>query len=206
MTPLADSAGHLIVVTGTIYQHMKQRFQKLAQYLRHIAQQNRKGLHLRDHNELDDPEYLACVDDILKNEEFLKTKLFKHHRETIYDHAIKVSYLAYKISRRWKWNYREAARAGLLHDFFLYHWRDNKDPTRETKHFHGFRHPRVAWNNSRRHFKLNALEEDIILKHMFPLTPFPPKYRESLLVLILDKYVAVHEILTPPERSADTRS
>lgn len=42
-------------------------------------------------------------------------------------------------------------------------------------------------------FKLNQVEEDIIRKHMFPLTRFPPKYKESLLVCIADKICTVYE-------------
>ncbi|OIP49670.1 MAG: hypothetical protein AUK31_05530 [Fibrobacteres bacterium CG2_30_45_31] len=162
-----------------------------------MVEENKKGLHLKDLNDVKNPEYLECVKDILQNEEFLRTKLFHHHRETIFDHALKVSYFAYKISKQWGWNYREAARAGLLHDFFLYDWRDSDDPAREKRHFHGFRHPRTALNNSRRLFPLNDIEKDIILKHMFPLTPFLPKYRESFLVVVLDKYVATHEMMVP---------
>ena len=46
-----------------------------------------------------------------------------------------------------------------------------------------------------RDFELNELERDIILKHMFPLTLKLPRYRESYIVLLADKYCAVYETL-----------
>lgn len=201
MEQLLGNGRHLVASFGNFRSRLNEGLlKKFEQYLANILEQNKKGLHLKNLDDVNDPEYLECVEDILTNEEFLKTKLFHHHRETIFDHALKVSYFAYKISKQLGWNYREAARAGLLHDFFLYDWRDSNDSARETKHFHGFRHPRIAWNNSRRLFKLNDVEKDIILKHMFPLTPFLPKYRESFLVVVLDKYVATHEMMVPSVR------
>lgn len=198
MELLLTNGRHLVTSFGSFRTRLNEGLlKKFEHYLAGIVEENRKGLHLKNLNDINDPEYLGCVEDILKNEEFLKTKLFHHHRETIFDHALKVSYFAYKISKQWGWNYREAARAGLLHDFFLYDWRDSDDPAREKRHFHGFRHPRTALNNSRRLFPLNDIEKDIILKHMFPLTPFLPKYRESFLVVVLDKYVATHEMMVP---------
>lgn len=150
---------------------------------------------------LNDQEYIDCVSDILENPEFLKTKNFKHHESSIFDHVIKVSFLAYKISRSRGWDYRSVARGGLLHDFFLYDWRDGNDPGRPTKNWHGFRHPKIALNNAQVHFDVNPLERDIILKHMWPLTPFFPKYKESFLIVFLDKYVATYEFLKKPKRN-----
>ena len=42
---------------------------------------------------------------------------------------------------------------------------------------------------------LSAIEEDIILKHMWPLTLRIPKYKESFLIMFLDKYVATQDFL-----------
>jgi uncharacterized membrane protein len=149
---------------------------------------------------LDDIEYIECVKDILEHPEFLKTKNFKHHQSSIFDHVLKVSFLAYKISRQRGWDYRSAARGGLLHDFFLYDWRDGNDPGRPTKNFHGFRHSKVALDNSLALFELNKVEQDIIIKHMWPLTPRIPKYKESFLVVFLDKYVATYEFWNKPKK------
>ena len=48
--------------------------------------------------------------------------------------------------------------------------------------------------NADRDFGLNDVEKDIIKKHMFPLTPFPPMHRESFIVSLADKWCALAEI------------
>jgi uncharacterized membrane protein len=143
---------------------------------------------------INDPEYLAIVADILADMEFLRTKDYLHHKNSIFDHVLKVSYLAYQIAKSRGWDARAAARAGLLHDFFLYNWHDSDDPGRPTRNLHGFRHPKIALENSRK-FNLSAMEEDIILKHMWPLTLRMPRYKESFLIVFLDKYVATRDFL-----------
>ena len=42
------------------------------------------------------------------------------------------------------------------------------------------------------------VERDIIRKHMFPLTPALPRYRESLLVSAVDKACSVYECFRRP--------
>jgi uncharacterized protein len=90
-----------------------------------------------------------------------------------------------------KFDYLSAARGGMLHDFFLYDWHI-------TKHggLHGFTHSAAALENADRLFCLNDLEKDIILKHMWPLTIRMPRYKESFVVLIIDKYCASMEIFS----------
>jgi uncharacterized protein len=46
-----------------------------------------------------------------------------------------------------------------------------------------------------KHFELNDIEKDIIVKHMWPLTFIPPKYQESLVVTFADKYVSSREFI-----------
>ena len=54
-------------------------------------------------------------------------------------------------------------------------------------------HPQIALKNASEIFSLNELEKDIILKHMWPVTFSFPKYRESYIVTIMDKYSACLE-------------
>ncbi len=143
----------------------------------------------------DEREYGEMVGDILANEEFLRLREFPHHNSSIYQHAVSVSYLAYKVCRQLKLDYRSAARGGLLHDFFLYDWRNHDEPDLPKEKYHGIEHPKIALENSLRHFVLNDIERDIIVKHMWPLTPFPPRYRESYVVTFVDKYLASKEYL-----------
>ena len=56
----------------------------------------------------------------------------------------------------------------------------------------------VSGRNAERDFQLNAVERDMIVKHMFPLNLTPPRYRESILVCIADKICAVYETFSIP--------
>ena len=51
----------------------------------------------------------------------------------------------------------------------------------------------LAMRNADRDFTLNEIEKDIISKHMFPLTPFLPRHRESFIVCLADKWCALAE-------------
>lgn len=137
-------------------------------------------------------EFILLVDDILLNQEFRKLKGFFHHTGHIYDHVIRVSYISYVIAKALRLDYRSAARGGLLHDFFLYDWRERKANDAK-KSQHGREHPHIALANARDQFEISDLEADIIVKHMFPKTRQLPRYRESFLVSLGDKIASVYE-------------
>ena len=92
--------------------------------------------------------------------------------------------------------------AALLHDYFLYDWHD-KDPSHR---LHGFTHPRRALENAAADWELTDRERDIILHHMFPLTPLPPRSREAWLVCLADKLCAVQEMAMTPARRRMARA
>ena len=140
-------------------------------------------------------EYAEIVKDIVGNREFLRLKEFFHHNSSIYEHARIVSYLSYRICKYLDLDYTAAARGGMLHDFFTYDWRNHDVPDLPREKFHGLEHPRIALENSLKHFKLNDMEKDIIIKHMWPLTFFPPRYKESFIVTFVDKYVSSREFI-----------
>ncbi len=77
----------------------------------------------------------------------------------------------------------------LFHDYFLYDWHE-KD---RSHRFHGFKHPKTALRNAGRIKNMNAVEIDIISKHMFPLTPVPPVFKESIIVCTVDKFCSLYE-------------
>jgi uncharacterized protein len=133
------------------------------------------------------------VEDILRHEEFLKLKNFFHHNSSIFEHAINVAYYSYRICKFLKLDHRSAARGALLHDFFLYDWRNHDVPDLPKEKYHGIEHPRIALENAEKHFKLNEVEKDIIVKHMWPLTIAPPRYKESFIVTFADKYLSSKE-------------
>lgn len=141
---------------------------------------------------LSDPDYLMCVEDILKHPIFQSMDQYiQHGHTTCKEHCIRVSYRSYLLCRKYGWEYREAARAGLLHDFFLYDWHTHaREPG---KHFHGFTHPRTAMENAERYFLLTEREKNMILRHMWPLTPVPPRWREGFAIVYADKMCGLAE-------------
>lgn len=140
-------------------------------------------------------EFYEIISDIYEHEEFLKLKEFYHHNSSIYDHVMKVSYFSYKACKVLNLDYQSAARGGLLHDFFLYDWRNHDVPDLPEDKFHGIEHPKISVANAEKHFTLNDIEKDIIIKHMWPLTLVPPKYKESFIVSFADKYLASKEFV-----------
>lgn len=140
-----------------------------------------------------DKEYLTCVQDILSDPVFKRMdNYYQHGHTTCKEHCIRVSYMSYKICRKYGWDYFETARAALLHDLFLYDWHTHARDTGE--HFHGFTHPRVAMNNADRYFKVTEKEKNMILCHMWPLTPIPPRYREGFAIIYADKFCGLSEV------------
>jgi uncharacterized protein len=137
-------------------------------------------------------EFVAIVQDILLHEEFVRLKDYRHHTNHIYDHVNRVAYISYCIAKVLSLDYAASARGGMLHDFFLYDWRERK-ATDNSKALHGREHPRIALENARRYFPVSEREADSILKHMFPKTSSPPRYLESAVVSLSDKIATVIE-------------
>lgn len=136
--------------------------------------------------------YNECVEDLTELTEVLKLDDFSQHMNTSrLQHSINVSYYSYLLCKAMGWDYRAAARAGLLHDLFHYNWRDEKQP----EGHHAKAHPQIALNNAKKLTELSSIEEDAIVKHMWPVTIRFPKYKESYVVSFIDKYCACCEIL-----------
>ena len=135
-------------------------------------------------------KFLEIINDILANKSIQNLKLYKHHYVyTRLEHCLSVSYYTYVICKFLHLDYKSAARAALLHDLFFY---DCEDKISRPKN-HIKNHPKIALENANKLFNLNKKEQDIILKHMWPLTFSPPKYLESFIVTIVDKYCAFKE-------------
>lgn len=149
--------------------------------------QNRLNKYLRN------KEFYGYIEDIINNNSVLQLKSFTHHYfTTCYDHSIRVAYHNYIICKLLGLNAKAASRGGLLHDLYLY---NRKTYVRSKgEKLHGFRHPHIALDNASKLFRLTKTEKDIIVKHMFPLTLKFPKYPESYITTITDKYLCVAEI------------
>lgn len=138
-----------------------------------------------------DEEFQEILKDILENKEVQKMKIYKIHGETnCYDHCYAVSYLTYLACKKRKLDYKSAARAAMLHDFYLYDWHDKNSHVRP----HAFTHPMTAYLNAKKQFELNWMEKDMILTHMFPVTLFTvPLCYEGWILTMVDKTCATME-------------
>lgn len=136
-------------------------------------------------------EFIQMIDDLLNNDTVKQMKNFKQHYETsCFDHCLIASYYCYLYGKKFNLDYVSCARAAMLHDLFLYDWRKKQD---DRKGLHAFTHPKTAYKNASKLFALNEKEKDIILKHMWPVTIALPKYKESYLLTLVDKYCALNE-------------
>lgn len=117
----------------------------------------------------------------------------QHVSSTVYDHSLSVAEYSLKIAEYLNINVDKTSliRGALLHDFFLYDWK--KEQMSGLKH--GITHPKAALENTKKDYQLNRIEENIILRHMFPLTPIPPTCKEAWIVSAADKYCAAKEAM-----------
>lgn len=143
----------------------------------------------------DEDEFNRFSEDIINHDKFIELKMYKHHDSSIYDHVLKVSKLSYKLAKILKLDVKSTVRGALLHDFFFYDWRKERPIVDNKKRLHAFNHSLHAYHNAKKYFNLNEIEKDIILKHMFPLTITLPQYKETFLVLIVDKIVSSKEFI-----------
>lgn len=140
--------------------------------------------------------FKQCAGEILSCKTVQEMKRYPQHGSTnALCHMVAVAWKAYRLAVALENRYgiafdrRSLIRGALLHDLFLYDWHD---PNNGHK-LHGFSHPYTALENAEKRFFLNKRERNIILRHMFPFTPIPPKYRESLLVSYADKVCSARE-------------
>ena len=141
-------------------------------------------------------EFNSHIREILDSDIIYEMKNYMQHGgTTCFQHCINVAYYNYRMCRALRLDTRSAVRAGMLHDFFLYDWH-----AYGKEHFwkknHALHHPRAALENARKHFAINDKEADIILKHMFPLAKMP-RYRETFIIALSDKYCTLGETFSP---------
>ena len=138
-------------------------------------------------------EFYNCISDIARHPAVLRMKLYPHHGSTnCYQHCMNVAYYNYQWCRFFRLDARSAARAGMMHDLFLYDWHTHAAKTGDR--FHGLTHPAVAYRNAQKFFELNEIEKDIILNHMWPVTFFRlPRTKEGLITTFTDKYCGACE-------------
>lgn len=121
---------------------------------------------------------------------FRELKNVIHHGTNRLEHINRVAKLSFIISRKLNLDYISCTRGAILHDFFT-----SDDTNRSDGKYKDFlkKHPQLALTNSQKYFKLNEVESDIILSHMYPITKDKPKYAESKVVCVSDKLVSYYE-------------
>ena len=136
-------------------------------------------------------EYRDCVAALLAAPEVARLKTIRHHPGvSCYEHSAFVSYVAWRLARRWGADGALAARAGLLHDLYLYA-PPSLPPWRQC-----FAHPVAAARNAAAlEGALSPKEENCILAHMWPLSVRMPHSREAAAVCLADKLCSVAEVL-----------
>lgn len=143
-----------------------------------------------------DLNYISIVKPYLEDVRVLQMKKFiQHGKTTTLEHSINVSYMCYKIAKRLNLDFKSAAIGSLFHDCYLYDWHDDIPEEIDKLGKHAFYHPKVALKNALSITRLNQIERDIIMRHMWPVTIIPPKYKESWIIVFIDKYCAFYEFL-----------
>lgn len=139
-----------------------------------------------------DEKYIAIISDLISSEVVLKMDNYiQHGTTTTLEHCINVSYSSYKYCEKHGLDSISAARAGLLHDMFLYDWHDKSRGIK--RYYHGFTHGFNAFKNAKEYFVLNKIEEDAIKNHMWPLTLLPPRTKVGYVVQWCDKKCGIME-------------
>lgn len=136
-------------------------------------------------------EFQECISDLINLPEIQELNDYSQHAGTSrYQHSLNVSYYSFLMAKSLGCDYVSAARGGLLHDLFYYNFKS----TTLSCSKHAYWHPRIALENAKSIANLNKVEEDIIIKHMWPMTGALPKYKESFIVTVADKYCATYEV------------
>ena len=140
-------------------------------------------------------ELIDIYNTFLNDSHILKMKEIPMHRgSNCYIHSFKVAKLSIKRALKRKgYNLKALLIASILHDYYLYDWRKEK----ECKKRHGRKHPYIAVENAKRDFKISEEIENIMRSHMWPLTIKDfPKSKEAKMLNYIDDVVATREFLT----------
>lgn len=148
--------------------------------------------------ELTANSYYGCIEDIIDCPQLQRLKGITHHISTTrFQHCVNVSYYSYIVCRKFRWDARSAARAGLMHDLFYYDRKEYNSLKVKGQFSHSRAHSVIAVRNAAMLTNISPLERDIIERHMWPLTIHLPKYKETYVITVIDKYCAVLEFCVP---------
>ena len=148
--------------------------------------------------ELETKNHLEELYQRFLNDEKIKRMLDipMHRGSNCYIHSFKVAKLAIKRALRRKKKHLALENilvAGILHDYYLYNWRNNHDYRKK----HARKHPYVASENAGKDFGINNEIKRIIETHMWPInfSDFPSS-TEARIVNNADTSIAFKEAMT----------
>ena len=123
-----------------------------------------------------------------------------HRGSNVFVHSFKVAKLAIKRGlRHKKVNLEAILIASILHDYYLYDWRRDKNKKKR----HGRNHPFIAASNAKADFDITDEVQDIIHQHMWPINlKHFPKTKEARIVNLADDSIALKEALTSKKYKA----
>ncbi|UQT48971.1 phosphohydrolase [Flavonifractor plautii] len=115
-------------------------------------------------------QYLNYVSDLMQDTAVQSMRLLPQHRAGVscYHHSVLVSYASWRVCDWLGLDARAAARGGLLHDFYLYNWRDAASHPGIR---HGSQHPEVALRNARARFSSPGGRRTSSSPTCFPIPP-----------------------------------
>ena len=142
----------------------------------------------------------------LCDEKILRMKNIPMHRgSNCYEHSFKVAKKAIKNAIKYhkkELNLESILLGSILHDYYLYNWREDKSKRKG----HGHNHPFIASENSSRDFNIPKEVKDIIKSHMWPINMKNfPKSKESRIVANADKMVTIGESMTTKKYKQNKR-
>ena len=137
-------------------------------------------------------ELEAIYQSFLNDKKIQKMKEVSMHRgSNCYIHSFKVAKLAIKRALRHKRGDMYVILVGsILHDYYLYDWRIERDKMKK----HLSSHPYTAAQNALRDFNISEEVRKVIESHMWPVnfTDFP-KTKEARIISNADKTVCLKE-------------
>ena len=138
-------------------------------------------------------ELEAIYQSFLHDEKILKMKEVSMHRgSNCYIHSFKVARLAIKRALRHKRGDLYVILVGsILHDYYLYDWRNERDKMKK----HLSSHPYTAAKNALRDFNISEEVKKVIECHMWPVnfSDFP-ETKEARIISNADKAIYLKEI------------
>ena len=150
-----------------------------------------------NHISLEEKEKLENIyQKFLKDPNIARMKNVGMHRgSNSYIHSFKVAKLAIKraLHHKKKLDLEAVLIAGILHDYYLYDWREDKTLRKK----HARRHPFVAAANAKRDFNVSEFVIEIIKSHMWPINfKLFQRTTEARIVGNADNTIAFKEVIT----------